>query len=510
MKYIDGQTFLKMLCAASEALEKEKETLNKLNVFPIPDGDTGNNMCLTLSSLKNVTSKTNHLGEMSKIVAKEMLLNSRGNSGTILASFFIGVSKAQADKEKISIDEMIAAFKVGAKNSYKMMLAPQEGTILTLMREAGNISLDNIDSFEDLFSNLTELSQDNLKKTPDLLPVLKQAGVVDSGSYGFVVIIKAMRDYLLHHEYESIEDEFVSSDFELTLTLNKSKQYEGENTLSYLEKQLSSYGEIKEFKEDNKVLKLVINSKDNNEVVSLLEKYGIISNYDVVSNSRNETKERKKVALVSVAVGDGIILAMEDLGFDVVINGENTLNVSYQTLKEGCDKANADVVFLFPNNKDTIPTATLLSKTETNYKVVVIETVSMMQAIYLITLFDGEESPEEIELKFSKSIKKISSIGITRSVKDTNVGNLSIHVDDYLVLLDSKIIANFKTFDETSEYLATLLAKYSVVSIYYGKNVEEQDAYDFNDRLSELFNYDTDVLCFYGGQNVYDYLILGE
>ena len=510
MQYIDGQTFLKMLCSASEALEKEKTTLNKLNVFPIPDGDTGNNMSLTLSSLKNLKTNDNHLGRVSKLVAKEMLMNSRGNSGTILASFFLGVAKAQADKEKISVDEMIEAFKVGQKSSYKMIMSPQEGTILTLMREASNIDTKNIDSFEELFDKLTKNSQDNLQKTPDLLPILKQAGVVDSGSYGFVVIMKAMRDYLENNEYHTLENDVEVPTFKMELVLEKSNEFIGEDKLVGLKDELSKYGTELNVVENNKLVNVSLVSEDNEKVIETLEKYGRVLNYDVFSVNKVVAPRDKDVALVSVAVGDGNVLMMKDLGFDEVIDGRHTLNVSYQALKEACDKTNAKTVFVFPNNKDTIPTATLLANTVTEYKIIVVETISMVEAYYLANIFDREESVDENDLLMRKAINKISSLAISKAAKDSTIGKLDIKKDDYLVLLKGKITAAFKTKAECFEYIANLLLQYSVVSIYYGKDVNEDEANEYVEQLNEIFDYDIDVMCFYGGQNIYEYLILGE
>lgn len=510
MKYVDGQTFLNMLVAASYALDKEKATLNKLNVFPIPDGDTGNNMSLTLSSLRNLKISSNNLGEVSQIIAKEMLLNSRGNSGTILAAFFLGVAKAHKGKDKISVDEMIEAFKVGQKSSYKMIMTPQEGTILTLMREASNVNTKNINSFEELFNTLTSVSQDNLMKTPDLLPILKQAGVVDSGSYGFVVIIKAMRDYLLNNEYETMEKEVSSCEFELNLILNKDPNYVGENKLDFVKEELTKLGTLNEFIEQNKILKIRIIASDNEKVITLLEQYGKVSDYEVSSVSKKEDTNQKEFSIVGVANGDGLILTLKDLGFDEIIDGKTTLNVAYKDLKEACDRANSKVVFLFPNNKDTIPTALLLSKTIEDYKIIVIETTSIMQSIYLANIIDKEKSVEENELNIRKSLSKIISIAITSAAKDTTIGKLEIKKNQKLLLVDSKIHASFDSLEETFDYISKLLLKYNVISIYYGKDVKEEDANKYRDQLDEALDYDLDVLSFYGGQNIYDYLILGE
>lgn len=526
MKQIDGQLFLSMLKNAAAALYVNREKLNRMNVFPVPDGDTGVNMYATVSSIFDVHSESKSIGEISQLVSDAMLRSSRGNSGTILATFFIGVAKAYEGKEVITPIEMIQGFKAGQKSSYSMILSPQEGTILTVMKETSKVKVD-VETFEELFDKIMQTAKTTLDKTPELLPVLKTAGVVDSGAFGFFIMLDAMKKTLSGEMFELDETQINDKqanfkDFEeeeydfaycCEAVIEKDEKYRGFDKAIALKKDIGKFGSSEVFVETNKIIKFHIHVNEPERILELAANYGNVTTWKVDNMMAQMTEmkaEKKEIALIPVVIGDGFEQLFLDSGATEVINGGSTLNVSFQQIKDGIDKANSKVVFLFPNNKDTIATCVLVSKTIKEPKIIVVPSINMAQSIACLSAFDDEASVESNELNFLRVLGKTAGYAITQAAKSSVVNNVNVSKDDFMVICNGKIIASFSDEHDAFKCLSSMILKFDCATVYYGNDVSEELANEYGDLLTNEIGDNTEVMVVYGGQNIYRFLICGE
>ena len=520
---LTGQQFHEMLKNGANALFLQKDRLNKLNVFPIPDGDTGINMYSTLSPVLNVVVNDYSLDKTASLLSYEMLKASRGNSGTILATFFLGLSEHLKGIKEGSINDIIQAFKAGKEYSYKNIANPQEGTILTVMSDVCNVKANDFNSIEELFENMKDRAEISLKRTPELLPVLKKAGVVDSGGFGFTIILEAMYDSLIHNPIKMDEngnqplmDKYSDVEFNFTYSIEcvveKSEDIRGLNKCPELKDIIAGLGDCQTYIETQKMIKFILLSDDENKVLRVISSYGNVILWNVANIKENLANKKEKLdyAIVPVLMGDGFLEVFSNVGAKYCVDGGKNMNVSYETLKRTVSSTNARTVFILPNNKDTIPTCNLLASREKNCHIVVVPTLNMAQGAACCLAFNCDASAEENELAMRKAMEKVEVFLITTAIKDSTVGELDIKVGDCVVLYKSIIIASFKNEVEAMNFVANYLLKYSAITFYYGDEVSELEASKLANVLQEKVGDDSDVILVYGGQGIYRYIISGE
>lgn len=524
-KTLTGQQFYQMLQNGANALFLEKERLNKLNVFPIPDGDTGINMYSTLEPVLNYVTKNYSLHRVASELSIEMLKASRGNSGTILATFFLGVANRFNNLETASIEDIIQAFKAGKEYSYKNIANPQEGTILTVMSETCDLKAENFSDIKALFKKMKDNAKISLKKTPELLPILKKAGVMDSGAFGFMIILEAMYDSLLGKKITMDKSfdksvnfaDYSDDDFNFTYciecVLEKNDDFRGLNRCAQLRSDVTKLGDSEVFVETPKIIKLHIHSDDEKKIFNLLSNYGTMLLWKI-QNMKEQLSEMKastkEYSIIPVLIGDGFLEVFMDVGIVDYVDGGNTMNVSYDSLIHAIDKSRASIVYLLPNNKDTIPTCNLIARQRKSPKIIVIPTLSMTQGIACALAFKEDKNKDENELAMLKAMKKSDTFSITFASKNFFSDDLNIQKGDYLVLFNNMIIASFKNETDLFGFLCQYLFKYSVITIYYGSDISEEKANEISSLLENSIGHNTDVMLVYGGQSVYRYIISGE
>ncbi len=476
---IKGADFYNMVINGSNKLEEKKEFVNSLNVFPVPDGDTGTNMSMTFrSAVKEIEGlKEESIGGIAKKVAKGALMGARGNSGVILSQIFRGISKGLEDKDEVDAREFANALLEGSKSAYKAVMRPTEGTILTIIRAAGESAVKS--EAEDVTSLLKEVCEHSevvLNKTPDMLPVLKKAKVVDAGGQGLLIILQGMLEVLDKDLEVEIGGENKVSD-----PNTKIEQYEQDIEFGYCTEffvmsenvdvdkfkgQLESLGDSMIVVAADGLVKVHIHTNDPGDILSKAIKLGPLSKIKI-DNMREQHKhiidmnseenkvekeesELKKYGFISVALGEGITEIFKDLGVDKVIEGGQTMNPSTEDIVKAINKINAENIFILPNNKNIIMAATQAAElSEKN--IIVIPTKTIPQGITSITMFNPEAESKENENNMKEAIKAVATGSITYAVRDTEMDGKIIKENDILGLIEGKISEVGKDIFEVSK-----------------------------------------------------------
>lgn len=549
-KEIDGQNFLDMIITASNRLEEKKAYVDSLNVFPVPDGDTGTNMSMTfraaVESIKD--SKETSLGKISRDMAKGALMGARGNSGVILSQIFRGIAKGFENVEKADAKTLATALSEGAQAAYRAVMRPTEGTILTVIREVGEKAVNyNEESINSLMEKVTVDAEDTLNRTPDLLPQLKEAKVVDSGGMGLLIIFKGMEEALREGIKSTLREETksgeVSAEYGAALAPSDIKfGYCTEFIVGGAIKDptfqpyLESMGDSIVFVTMDDVTKIHLHTENPGEVMQKAQKHGELlkikienmreqnrnlkpheessfvkenlgNTTDNEKEKEEEVVEHKKYAFISVAAGDGLKSIFQDLGCDIVIEGGQTMNPSTQDIMNAIDKVKADHIFIFPNNKNIIMSANqVLEITDKN--VTVIPTKTIPQGITCLASFNPESEFTEVKEFFENAISDVKSGAITFAVRDTEIDGKNIKAGDYLGLLENKIKMVERDLFPLGEKLIEEMTKEdsSVISIYFGKDVNKEEAEKFTEEIENKYK-DYDVIALDGNQPIY-YLLL--
>ena len=540
---INGRDFYNMVVNASNRLSEESEFVNALNVFPVPDGDTGTNMSMTFKAavkeIENMNSTS--IGEISKALAKGALMGARGNSGVILSQILRGISKGLSGLEEADAGQMIAALKEGSDSAYKAVMRPTEGTILSVIRataEAG-LASENTD-IASLMDEVTKAAKVMLDKTPDLLPALKKAKVVDSGGMGLYIILQGMTDALTQGIKAELKDVKIAAGkatgaqstadvdikfgycTEVIILGDASKAEE-------FQKEIAPLGDSMIVVGYEDVIKTHIHTNDPGLVLSKAVKLGELSKIkrdnmreehrellltedEIEENTHSEgvAMEAKKYAFVTVAMGDGITNIFKDLGVDYVIEGGQTMNPSTQDMLECIDKLNADHIFILPNNKNIIMAATQAAEI-TEKDVRVIPTKSIQQGITCVTMFNQEAEVDENEEELKEIMESVKTGSVTYAVRDTEIDGLEIKEGNILGLEEGKIkeVGEDK-FEVTKKVLEALIDDDSeLITVFYGKDITEDEANSFVEELEEKYD-DLDVQCYRGNQPLYYFLLAVE
>ena len=557
-KTINVDVLAKMFLAGAQNIEAKKDYINELNVFPVPDGDTGTNMSMTImSAAKEVTALNNpEMKDLAKAISSGSLRGARGNSGVILSQLLRGFTKAIKEEKEIDVLALAAACQRARDTAYKAVMKPKEGTILTVASGIATKAAEMAEETDDLevfIPAVIEYAEEVLNKTPEMLPVLKEAGVVDSGGQGLLEVIKGGYDAFLGKEidYSSIKPS-------TSVTVNKvnaedtadikfgyctefiiltEKEFTEENEHEF-KKFLSSIGDSIVCVADDDVVKIHVHTNDPGLAIQKALTYGQLSKMKI-DNMREEHQEklirdaeklaeeqakeeaayeekktaepRKAMGFITVSIGAGMNEIFKELGADYIIEGGQTMNPSTEDMLNAIDQVNADMVFILPNNKNIILAANQAKSLVEDKEIIVIPTKTVPQGITAIINFMPDADVKTNEEAMLEEIKNVKTGQMTYAVRDTHIDDKEIHEGDIMGIGDSGILAVGKDLEETTkELIANLVDEDSeLISIYYGEEVSEEEAEKFAGEIEELYP-DVDVDIQFGGQPIYYYVLAVE
>ena len=548
---INAKMLAKMFLAGAKNLEVKKEWINELNVFPVPDGDTGTNMTLTImSAAKEVINlQDEDMMTICKAISSGSLRGARGNSGVILSQLFRGFTKTIREYEEIDIPTLATATEKAVESAYKAVMKPKEGTILTVAKgmadKARELSEEGCDDMELYFRQIIEYGDEVLAKTPDMLPVLKQAGVVDSGGQGLMQVMKGAFDAFLGKEIdftleaskESTAKEGPASSVgqeikygyctEFIILLNKT--FNIKNEIDFKE-YLESIGDSIVVVADGDVVKVHVHTNDPGLAIQRALKYGALSNMKI-DNMRLEHQEKvikeqqmkeqeqkkkpemphKEVGFIAVSVGEGMSEIFKGLGADYIIEGGQTMNPSTEDMLNAIDRVNADTIFILPNNKNIILAANQAKTMVEDKKIIVIPTKTVPQGITAIINYVPDMDPEDNAATMECEIKNVLTGQVTYAVRDTMIDDKEIKQGDYMGIGDSGILSVGRDMEEVTFNMikAMMHDDLELISIYYGSDVSEEAAEAIKAKVEETYP-DCDVELQMGGQPIYYYVISME
>ena len=551
---IVGSIYRDMVVSAACCLDNNKEIVNNLNVFPVPDGDTGINMSLTMNGVRgDYTALEGNLGELAQKAANLMLRGARGNSGVILSLFFRGIAKAWKEVESADCDEVIAGFKRGVAEAYKAVMNPTEGTILTVMRVMTETAEDAytkgiIKDVSELLPFMYKAADETLQKTPEMLPVLKQAGVVDSGGAGFLYVMEGMVKALEGNPVKAVEvqaaiapaadfSNFSTEDIKFAYCteciVTKSEKYAGEDTADALHQFIMNLGDSVVFVDDAEIIKLHVHTNKPGKVLTEALRYGSLYTVKIENMKHqhsNLSKEEaaapeasapveameeatlepvaieKKFGFVTVCMGDGIRDLFTDLSADSIVSGGQTMNPSTDDIVTAVEQTPAEIVFVLPNNKNIYMVSEQASRIVDSRKVVVIETVSVPEGIAAMLAFDESASEEENIAAMKEAVANVTTLSSTYAVRDTEIGDTAIKAGETLGLYNGKIVC---TSDDRVACLENLFEKVdgaSIITVLYGEGANEEEANRVAEIMQEKFP-GVEIMVLDGGQPVYSYII---
>ena len=546
MTRIDAKTFLSMLVSGANALENNKEKINNMNVFPVPDGDTGINMTLTLGAVRRLENNYATVGACSSDAASVVLRSARGNSGAILSLFLRGFAKEFKNSVSIGVAELAAGLRRGCDEAYKAVMKPAEGTILTVMRKSAEEAEDAVKSgkysdknITEFFTRFTKAAEKALEKTPEQLPILKEVGVVDAGGCGFVTALKGMLSALKKKpielknssdELEGVADfaefdtESITFPYCTECVVEKNPEFEGEDKARELHELICSIGDSVVFIEDEKIIKLHVHTDHPGKVFEKACEYGMLATAKI-ENMRNqhsellsESKEARKpkvaapentYGFVTVCMGKGISDTFKDLGADTVIHGGQTMNPSTQDLMDGILSTPAKTVFVLPNNKNIYLVAIQASKLVKDRDVIVLNTKSVPQGISAMISFEPEASADANLEAMEAAISTVTSMSITHAVRNTTIEGEKIKSGQMIGMLNGSIECVANSSIDCIDKLAKKMKAPSYITLFYGADVSEKDATEAENAIKAR-HAEAEIVSICGGQPVYDFIISVE
>ena len=540
IQYIEGKMLRDMFVSGANNLQNYKDLVDKLNVFPVPDGDTGTNMSLTISYAMKELSKvqTNSITDIGKSLSKGSLMGARGNSGVILSQIIRGFSKAIEGKDKINTEDLAKAFKNGSDTAYKAVIKPIEGTILTVVRESGEYAIKAAKKEKDLLKFLEMViaeANESLERTPELLKNLKEAGVVDSGGKGLVLIYEGMYEALKGNPIEAKDAS--SSNIQEVKQAGTSINTEDIKFCYCTEFILESdsisdteirdimlpYGDSLAVVGDEGIIKVHIHTNDPGLVLQEALKHGqlvtikienmklqhentLIENTDEIAQS----VEEKEYGFIATSMGEGLAKIFKDFGVDYIIEGGQTMNPSTEDFMKAIDNINAKNIFIFPNNSNIIMAANQ-AKELSDKNIIVIPTKNTPQGFTALVNFNADASVEENEEALMESLTMVKSGQVTFAVRDTVMNDVEVKEGNIIGIAESKLMDAGEGVDTITTSLVEKLVDEdsAIVTLFYGEDVTEEDANKLRDELEEKFE-DIDIELYYGGQPLYYYLISVE
>ncbi len=551
---IDAQMMTRMFLAGAKNLESKKEWINELNVFPVPDGDTGTNMTLTITSAATEVANLENpdMEALAKAISSGSLRGARGNSGVILSQLLRGFTRA-IQKAEVLDQEMIAlAMEKGVETAYKAVMKPKEGTILTVAREAAakakEIAFEEYEDLEPFFTQILAHAEEVLSRTPDMLPVLKEAGVVDSGGQGLVEVYRGILDGYLGKEVDY--SQFVAPSSGRALT-KISKEAEEDIKFGYctefiilLNKPLTEEEEM-EFKDflnsigdsivvvaDDEIVKVHVHTNHPGQAFEKGLTFGALSRMKV-DNMREEHQEKlikdserlakeqeendkkkktmKDFGFIAVSAGDGLSEIFREIGVDYLIEGGQTMNPSTEDMLQAISKVHAKTIFIFPNNSNIILAANQARDLTEDKEIIVVPTKTIPQGITAMISFVAEKDGQQNLQDMMEAISQVKTGQITYAVRDTRLDEKEIHQGDMMGIGDKGILAVGKsTEDVAMDTVAALVDESSeVISVYYGADITEDEAGSFSHKLEESYP-ECEIAFNCGGQPIYSYIISVE
>jgi len=543
---LDGNSFEKLITSGVYNLKKHIDIVNELNVFPVPDGDTGDNMFLTinggLSYLKNIDQ--NSIGLKAEALANGMLLNARGNSGVILSQFFYGIALSLKDKINADTKIIAEAFKEGVNKAYASVVNPVEGTMLTVIREATEkvlIDLENNIEIGDFFNEYLKEMNNSLDRTPELLTSLKEAGVVDSGGKGLVYIIEGMKSAVEGNEIDQVDNTINNNqvvDFskfnedcvmeygyctEFLLQLQKCKCNIDEFNVNELISYLESIGDSIVAVKTNSIVKVHVHTLTPYKALEYAQRFGeyltvkienmTLQHNDLIKKEEKRIKkERTKYGIVTVLNGEGLKDIFYDLGVDVIIDGGQTNNPSIESFIEAFDDCNADNIFVFPNNSNIIMAANKAKELYNKSNIIVINSKNIGEAYSSISMLDySSDDANDIKSNFEMNMQNVTTAMITKSIRNAFINNVDIKENDYIGFIDkTMLVSNKNKLDSYFELLNKLNIKDRNYLInIYGKELTKKE----RELIEEYINNNYPLLEYYsidGEQEIYDVILIME
>ena len=545
---LDGPALYAMLLSAANALDNNKVAINNMNVFPVPDGDTGINMALTLNAVKSIDEDATHatVSELSKKIASLILRAARGNSGAIISLFFRGMSKAFCDVDEIDTKDVARAFRKGTDEAYRAVMNPTEGTILTVMRrcaeEAEKAVAENkfaTDDVRGLFSYIVDVGEEALAHTPDQLPILKEVNVVDAGGLGFMTALNGMLASLnnapvqqlepdeetAEADFSSFETEAITFPYCTECIVEKSEKFLGEAKADKFHKFLVGIGDSLVFIEDESIIKVHVHTDHPGLVLENAVKYGMLATVKIenmrkqhsaiVADKEEKADEviiaapEKTFGFVSVCMGNGIKDTFIDIGADNIIFGGQTMNPSTQDIIDGVNKTPAEIVYVLPNNKNIYLVAKQASKLIKDKKVIVLETRSVPQGICAMLAFDPDADEATNTDNMTAALANVTSMSITHAVRDTTIGGEKIEDGQMLGMVNGDIDCVADTTEDCLKKLAEKMDGATFVTVFYGEEVSEEQANKAIEIIQAAVA-DAEVVSICGGQPIYSYVISVE
>ncbi|RDY28685.1 DAK2 domain-containing protein [Romboutsia weinsteinii] len=540
IQYIDGKNLRDMFVSGANNLQNHKDLVDKLNVFPVPDGDTGTNMSLTISyAMKELAKVSNdNITDIGKALSKGSLMGARGNSGVILSQIIRGIAKSIEGKENLSTEDLAHAFKNGSDTAYKAVIKPIEGTILTVVRESGEHAIKVAKKEKDMLKFLElliEEANESLKRTPNLLKALKEAGVVDSGGKGLVLIYEGMYSALKGNAIE-IKDSNASE----VQTIEVSRNNISTEDIKYcyctefiLESNTVEDTKIRDIMlplgdslavvGDDGVIKVHVHTNDPGKALQEALKHGqlltikienmklqhentlVDANYETASSV-----EEKEYGFIATSMGEGLATIFRDFGVDHIIEGGQTMNPSTEDFMNAIESIHARNIFIFPNNSNIIMAANQ-AKELSEKNIVVIPTKTTPQGFSALVNFNGDASVEENEAAMMESLSLVKSGQVTFAVRDTVMNDVDVKEGNVIGIAESRLMSAGDSVDEiTTDLIEKLVDEdTAIITLFYGEDVKEDQANELRDALEEKFE-DIDVELYYGGQPLYYYLISVE
>ncbi|GAD46832.1 predicted kinase [Streptococcus anginosus T5] len=555
MSNITTSLFQEMVQSASTRLNKQAEYVNSLNVFPVPDGDTGTNMGMTIENgAKEVADKSaSTVGEVAGIFAKGLLMGARGNSGVITSQLFRGFSRSVKEKEELTGQDLALAFQSGVEVAYKAVMKPVEGTILTVSRGAAigaKKKAEETDDAVEVMKAALESAKVALAKTPDMLPVLKEVGVVDSGGQGLVFIYEGFLsaltgEYIASEEFQatpatmteminaehhkSVASHVATEDIkygyctEIMVALKKGPTYVKEFDYDEFRNYLNELGDSLLVVNDDEIVKVHVHTEDPGLVMQEGLKYGSLVKVKV-DNMRNQHEaqvekeerensqptEEKEYAIIAVVAGEGLSDIFKAQGVDYIISGGQTMNPSTEDFIKAVEHVNARHIIILPNNKNIFMAAQSAAEV-IEQSAAVIETRTIPQGLTSLLAFDPSKSIEENHDRMTAALADVVSGSVTTAVRDTTIDGLEIHENDNLGMVDGKIVVSnpdmLTTLNETFSKMLDMDSE--IVTIYIGEDGSEDLANELAQDITEKFE-DVEVEIHNGGQPVYPYLFSVE
>lgn len=549
---IDGHKLCDMVISAANTLDNNKVTINNMNVFPVPDGDTGINMTLTMASVRTLSNYDGTVSDCADKIANMVLRSARGNSGAILSLFFRGIAKSLKGLETATATDIALALKKGTDEAYKAVMKPTEGTILTVMRVCSEKAVERVSKgrYKDdptaLFTYILKTGEKTLAKTPELLPVLKEANVVDAGGYGFLFLISGMlaslklQPVVAKEETVATEQQATFADFDTDsivfaycteCIVSKKPQYRGEGTATEFYDLICGIGDSAVFIDAEDIIKVHIHTNHPGQVIEKALEFGELETLKVENMRRqhssmveqeNDVKEaeapnepvsstiEKDFGFVAICMGDGIRNTFLDLGVDHVVFGGQTMNPSTQDIINGVNRTPAKYVYVLPNNKNIYLVACQAAELIEDKKVIVLPTKSVPQGISAMVAFNPDADEAANTETMNEAIGTVRTAQVTYAVRDTSIEGLQISSGNTIALVDGKIICSAENEDDCLAAIGEAFADASFLTVFFGEGISPERAEAATALLQSKLSPMVEIATINGGQPIYDYIISAE